>query len=81
MSGTFQALQSYRYEDIIWGINMNYAPCLQFDSEKITIDLDRFHEIEHIPPTPAQLRSLRTFDSIYQDEPDDGAALESTENI
>lgn len=28
MSGTFQALQSYTFDDIVWNENASYAPCL-----------------------------------------------------
>jgi hypothetical protein len=53
-SGTFQALQSYRYEDIVWDANSQFSPCLSLErtrnsrtkSNKIfSVDLDRYHDI------------------------------------
>ena len=58
-SGTFQALHSYRSEDIVWNANAQFAPCLtvvheQKDSKKsreskqqriFEVDLDRYHDI------------------------------------
>ncbi|KAL7579912.1 hypothetical protein ACA910_004916 [Epithemia clementina (nom. ined.)] len=74
MSGTFQALQSYRYEDIVWQDDAGYAPCLQLDKKELTVNLDRFHEIERTSKARpvlhrAQLRSLRYHDSLYDDKP------------
>ena len=56
-SGTFQALQSYRYEDIVWDFHSQFAPCLsivnsypfpnsaRFRPEMFQVDLDRYHDI------------------------------------
>jgi hypothetical protein len=46
MSGTFQALQSYGKDDIVWNKNAYFRPCLNVHGAKIEIDLDDFHEIE-----------------------------------
>ena len=46
MSGTFQALQSYTKDDIVWDKNAYFRPCLNVHGTKIEIDLDDFHEIE-----------------------------------
>jgi hypothetical protein len=44
---TFQALQSYRDEDIIWNSSANFHPCIAVDtSRKLRVDLDRFHDID-----------------------------------
>lgn len=58
-SGTFQALQSYRYEDIVWEPHSQFAPCLtvvgqQTSREKIfSVDLDRYHDIVSDPDAEA----------------------------
>ena len=50
-SGTFQALQSYRYEDIVWEPHSQFAPCLTVvdkpnRKEQIySVDLERYHDI------------------------------------
>lgn len=44
-SGTFQALQSYRFEDIVWDADANFHPCLGIKNDRMTIDLDLFHDI------------------------------------
>lgn len=48
MSGTFQALQSYTFEDIIWDEAARYTPCLQVngDGDHLVIDLEKFHQTE-----------------------------------
>lgn len=46
MSGTFQALQSYGKDDIVWNKNAYFRPCLNVDGSKIEIDLDDFHVVE-----------------------------------
>lgn len=46
MSGSFQALQSYTKDDIVWHKGAYFRPCLNVDGTKIEIDLDDFHEIE-----------------------------------
>lgn len=46
MSGTFQALQSYGKDDIVWHKDAYFRPCLNVEGSKIEIDLDDFHEIE-----------------------------------
>ena len=47
MSGTFQALQSYGKDDIVWDKGAYFRPCLNVHGSKIEIDLDDFHEVEH----------------------------------
>jgi hypothetical protein len=53
-SGTFQALQSYRYEDIVWEAHSQFSPCLTLERKSISksksnhifsADLDRYHDI------------------------------------
>jgi hypothetical protein len=53
-SGTFQALQSYRYDDIVWEANSQFSPCLFLETDRsskasgskiFSVDLDRYHDI------------------------------------
>jgi hypothetical protein len=48
-SGTFQSLQSYRFEDIVWEKHSYFAPCMTVvedkKSRKFQVDLDRYHDI------------------------------------
>ena len=43
VSGTFQALQSYKLKDIEFG--GRFAPCMSQQAGKIFVDVDRFHEV------------------------------------
>jgi hypothetical protein len=44
---TFQALQSYRYEDIIWSNTASFHPCIAVDKDRmLRVDLDRFHDVD-----------------------------------
>jgi len=59
-SGTFQALQSYRYEDIVWEPHSQFAPCLTVVDKAMTkgqtiytVDLDRYHDIVSDPEAEA----------------------------
>jgi hypothetical protein len=68
VSGTFQALQSYRFEDIIWDDNAVFQPCLNVDGHRIQVDLRRFHNVEARQVTDEVLnksRSYRIHDSIH----------------
>ena len=43
VSGTFQALQSYKYDDIAWeGI---FEPCLSVQNDKFVVNMERFHQV------------------------------------
>jgi hypothetical protein len=46
VSGSFQALQSYRFEDIVWDGSAVFQPCMDVDGERIQVDLNRFHNVE-----------------------------------
>ncbi|CAB9520489.1 rectifier potassium channel 2 [Seminavis robusta] len=48
ISGTFQALQSYTTDDIVFG--GKFAPCMSQKEGQIFIDLNKFHQI--VPATP-----------------------------
>jgi hypothetical protein len=44
---TFQALQSYRLEDIIWSNTASFHPCIAVDNGRtLRVDLDRFHDVD-----------------------------------
>lgn len=70
LSGTFQALQSYRYEDIVWNANAAYTPCLFVHEKTVRVDLDLFHSIhEREEQSPenlddAMFQSQRAHDSM-----------------
>lgn len=59
LSGTFQALHSYRFEDIIWQESVRFSPCIQVMGSSVEVDLDRFHEVD-IDPSPPPEISVRT---------------------
>ena len=48
-SGTFQSLQSYRFEDIVWEPHSQFAPCMAIvensNSRCFQVDLNRYHDI------------------------------------
>ena len=57
-SGSFQALQSYRFEDIHWETYAQFAPCLSVEKKDssrcskkriFSVDLDRYHKIVSDP--------------------------------
>lgn len=48
ISGTFQALQSYTADDIMFG--GKFAPCMSQKEGKIYVDMEKFHQI--VPATP-----------------------------
>jgi hypothetical protein len=43
LSGTFQAVQSYRYEDIEFGAD--FASCLSVRENKFVVDMEKFHDV------------------------------------
>jgi hypothetical protein len=43
VSGTFQALQSYKYEDVVW--EGSFEPCLSVRQNKFVVDLEAFHRV------------------------------------
>lgn len=49
VSGTFQALQSYKYEDIAW--EGEFEPCLVVRKGEFCVDLAKFHQVR-MPMTP-----------------------------
>ena len=49
VSGTFQALQSYKYDDIAW--EADFEPCMSVRNNKFVVDLAKFHEVQ-LPQSP-----------------------------
>jgi hypothetical protein len=43
VSGTFQALQSYKFEDIVW--EGDFEPCMSVKDHQFVVDLKKFHQI------------------------------------
>jgi hypothetical protein len=69
VSGTFQALQSYKYEDIAW--EGEFEPCLSVRNNKFSVDMSKFHGVR-LPVSPPT--------SEYQDpENCDDGPLENQE--
>ena len=51
MSGTFQAIQSYCIDDIVWDNAAAFHPCIEVDDvRKLRVDLDRFHNVDYLVP-------------------------------
>jgi hypothetical protein len=77
-SGTFSALQSYRFEDIVFDAQARFQPCIEATPQGIRVDLYRFHgmdleggdESEHdqcLRPTTRTHHSVRKHDSFFTD--------------
>jgi hypothetical protein len=73
MSGTFQSLHSYRFEDIVWKPRTQFAPCMEIvsstDVTYFQVDLDRYHDM-YAPPEPPKghrrkQSSLREGDKFF----------------
>lgn len=83
-SGTFAALQSYRFEDIVFHAGAHFRPCVEAVETKdgksiVRVDLDRFHGIDvdekaaesaDSPPGPGRKnqRSGRPQDAFFKGE-------------
>lgn len=57
VSGTFQALQSYKLEDIVFG--GRFAPCMSQRDGQIFVDFDNFHKI--LAPEDSSLHRYSRF--------------------
>jgi len=57
VSGTFQALQSYKLSDIVFG--GRFEPCMSQANGKIFVDVDKFHTI--VPPNDASCHRYSQF--------------------
>lgn len=75
-SGTFSALHSYRFEDVVFHPGATFRPCIEAvkteNDEYLRVDLDRFHGIdinnEAVKETKRRRnpqRSLRPHDSFF----------------
>lgn len=53
-SGSFQALQSYRFEDIVFDANASFEPCIYIEKKrgKFMVDLERFHFVRRSEAGP-----------------------------
>lgn len=61
MSGTFQALQSYRIDDIVWGSDAGFRPCIHVEEDKqILVDLNLFHEIDTVHKSADYKSSIKS---------------------
>jgi hypothetical protein len=74
-SGTFQALQSYRYEDIVWDANSQFSPCLFLErkgnsktkgSQIFSVDLDRYHDIILDPGAVTEMDVSATTREVFR---------------
>eukprot|EP00551_Chaetoceros_affinis_P006499 CAMPEP_0203663096 /NCGR_PEP_ID=MMETSP0090-20130426/819_1 /ASSEMBLY_ACC=CAM_ASM_001088 /TAXON_ID=426623 /ORGANISM="Chaetoceros affinis, Strain CCMP159" /LENGTH=512 /DNA_ID=CAMNT_0050525963 /DNA_START=60 /DNA_END=1598 /DNA_ORIENTATION=- len=70
VSGTFQALHSYKVEDIAF--DSCFAPCVSQIKNKAVVDLDSFHQVVPVKATGSQLSVLETRSMSS------GSTLEST---
>lgn len=61
VSGTFQALQSYKLNDIVFG--GRFAPCMSQANGKIYVDVDRFHII--VPPNESSTHLYSRYNGGY----------------
>ncbi len=61
VSGTFQALQSYKLEDIVFG--GRFEPCMSQNGGKIYVDVDKFHNI--LPPNENSLHRYSVYNGGY----------------
>jgi hypothetical protein len=56
MSGTFQSLHSFRFEDIVWDAHTQFAPCMEIvnslEGRFFQVDLDRYHDLYQSPAPP-----------------------------
>jgi hypothetical protein len=57
-SGSFQALQSYRFEDIVFDANASFEPCIYIEKKqrKFMVDLKRFHFVRRSEADPTAPR-------------------------
>jgi hypothetical protein len=69
LSGTFQALQSYQYDDLVWHEHAVYSPCMQVHRDHVEVDLDEFHKV-NLPAT-ASKRRLTSHDFLVDHDHED----------
>ena len=61
VSGTFQALQSYKLSDIVFG--GRFQPCMSQQNGKIYVDVDKFHTI--LPPNENSVHRYSMYNGGY----------------
>lgn len=61
VSGTFQALQSYKLSDIVFG--GRFAPCMSQGGGKIFVDVDKFHNV--LPPNDVSMHRYSKYNGGY----------------
>jgi Inward rectifier potassium channel C-terminal domain len=54
LSGTFQSLQSYKYEDIEF--DAEYNKCMFVQNEQFTVDMKKFHTVKYIDDDASSVR-------------------------
>jgi len=64
VSGTFQALHSYKLNDIVFG--GRFEPCMTQTDGRIFVDIDKFHTI--LPPTDASIQRYSFFEKEGHNE-------------
>jgi hypothetical protein len=69
LSGTFQALHSYQFDDIVWHEYAVYSPCMQVHRDSVEVDLDEFHKV-NLPAT-ASKRRLTSHDFLVDHDHED----------
>jgi hypothetical protein len=55
LSGTFQALHSYQFDDLVWHEYAVYSPCMTIQRDYVEVDLDEFHKV-NLPATASKRR-------------------------
>lgn len=64
VSGTFQALQSYKYDDICW--DGEFVKCLHIDKGKFSVCMEKFHQVRtlsyFVPPLSGGTSTILPFD-------------------
>jgi hypothetical protein len=68
LSGTFQALHSYQYHDLVWHEHAVYSPCMQVHRDHVQVDLDEFHRV-NLPQTVSQRNLTTAHDFLRTDTP------------
>jgi hypothetical protein len=69
LSGTFQALHSYQFDDLVWHEHAVYSPCMQVHRDYVEVDLDEFHKVNL--PSTASKRRLTSHDFLVDHDCED----------
>eukprot|EP00934_Nitzschia_sp_Nitz4_P005412 Nitzschia sp. Nitz4//scaffold34_size148208//61958//63495//NITZ4_002977-RA/size148208-augustus-gene-0.72-mRNA-1//-1//CDS//3329548786//5402//frame0 len=80
VSGTFQALQSYKYEDIAW--EGEFEPCIFVENNDFCVDLSKFHQMRMpLSPPPSEMEELSEERSVDFSDTDESAAAEHSPEV